>query len=529
MLILRAVALMLLGMLPGAVLAAGEDTTFSVTEYRVLGNTVLEPIDIERTVYPFLGEGKKFADVEAARTALEATYHERGYGTVFVDIPEQDVGDGVVRLRVTEGRLHSVRIEGAKYFSEKKLLARMPEATPGAVPELLKLQQQVAAVNNESADRSVTPVLKAGPLPGTVDLSLKVDDHLPLTAFAELNNQYSVGTSHLRANAGIGYSDLFGALDDLQLQYTWTPQKPKEVNVIVASYTSRPFAGGLKMGLTYVHSGSDVPTVGALGVLGKGDIFSGRLTIPAAFTQETTQSVFVGADYKRFFENIRIDANTSLVTPIAYVNLSAGFSGIWRAPTRLWSLTASANAGARGVVNDPAAFENKRFRAPADYFYIREDAFVQQTLPAGFSLKLRLAGQYTLDPLITNENFAIAGADGVRGFLETEELGDSGVKAQVQLGSPAWQPLTWFGGRVFVFYDAGRAHVLEPVSDTQRIDVLLKSAGAGFELIGGPHLNGSLTYARALSNGAWSTVNKVEVPATYNGESRLLFTVRGSF
>ena len=528
---MRGSVLLLLSMLVAAPSeAAGEPApAFDVAEYRVLGNSVLAAIDIERTVYPFLGPAKTLADVEAARAALETAYHEHGYGTVFVDIPEQDVGDGIVRLRVTEGRLHSVRIEGAKYFSEKKLLARMPEATAGTVPELGRLQQQIAAVNNDSADRAVTPVLKAGPVPGTVDLNLKVDDHLPLTAFAELNNQYSIGTSHLRANAGIGYADLFGALDNLQLQYTWTPQKTKEVNVFVASYTSRPVGDGLKFGLTYVHSGSDVPTVGALGVLGKGDIFSGRLTIPVAFTQATTQSFFVGADYKRFDENIRIDANTSLVTPISYFNLTAGFAGIWRAPSRLWSLNASANAGARGIVNDPAAFENKRFRAPADYFYIREDAFVQQALPAGFAFRLRAAGQYTLDPLITNENFAIAGADGVRGFYETEELGDYGLKGQAQLDSPAWQPLTWFGGKLFVFYDAGRAYTLEPVSDTQRTHVLLKSAGAGFELLGGPHLNGTLTYARALSNGAWSTINNVQVPATYSGESRLLFTVRGSF
>src|SRR5262245_52201464 len=68
---------------------------FLISEYRVLGNTVLPNIEIEETLYPRLGPDKTIDDVEKARSALESYYHDRGYGTVFVDVPEQDVSDGV--------------------------------------------------------------------------------------------------------------------------------------------------------------------------------------------------------------------------------------------------------------------------------------------------------------------------------------------------------------------------------------------------------------------------------------------------
>src|SRR3974390_1653095 len=97
--------------------ASAEAEKFNIWEFRVLGNTQLSAPEIERVVYPFLGAGKLFETVEAARAALEKYYHDRGYGTVFVDIPEQDVADGVVRLRVTEGRLAHVRLTGARYMS----------------------------------------------------------------------------------------------------------------------------------------------------------------------------------------------------------------------------------------------------------------------------------------------------------------------------------------------------------------------------------------------------------------------------
>ena len=45
-------------------------------------------------------------------------------------------------------------------------------------------------------------------------------------------------------------------------------------------------------------------------------------------------------------------------------------------------------------------------------------------------LKLRAAGQAAAEPLITNEDFSIAGIDGVRGYLESEVLGDQGFQVR---------------------------------------------------------------------------------------------------
>src|SRR5580693_2345027 len=142
--------------------AGKSEQSFEVTEYRVVGNTVLAGRDIERLLYPLLGPKKTIADVEVARKQLEDLYHQRGYGTAFVDIPPQTVREGLVRLRVTEGRIESTVISGAKYFPERDVIAQLPAATPGTVLQLSKLQEQLGAVNSETPDRAVVPILKAG-------------------------------------------------------------------------------------------------------------------------------------------------------------------------------------------------------------------------------------------------------------------------------------------------------------------------------------------------------------------------------
>ena len=56
-----------------------------------------------------------------------------GFAEAYVvDIPPQQISDDVVRLRVTEGRIRERTIQGARYFSEGKILEARHSPTFGA-------------------------------------------------------------------------------------------------------------------------------------------------------------------------------------------------------------------------------------------------------------------------------------------------------------------------------------------------------------------------------------------------------------
>jgi hemolysin activation/secretion protein len=491
---------------------------FDISEYRVLGNTVLTGRDIERLLYPLLGPGKTLADVQSAKTALEKLYHDRGYGTVFVDIPPQTVSDGVVRLRVTEGRVERTEISGAHYFPERDVIAQLPAAAPGAVLQITKLQEQLGTLNTQTPDRAVVPILKAGSEPGTVDLNLQVSDTLPLHGSLELNNQATIDTRDLRSVASLRYDDLFGRLDSLSLQYQTTPEQIDQVRVIAANYLVHAFDSGLQPSLSYINSNSNVPTAGTLGVLGIGEIWSARLAYPLPTGPGSVQTLNLGADYKHFRNTINQNATTAFDTPISYINLSAGYSATWRSALATTTFSLGANAGPRGLANNPAAFANDRYKGQANYFDLRGDLASTFKLPADFALRLRFAGQGATEPLITNEDYSIAGVDGVRGYLESEELGDKGAKGTVQLNSPGLHAFDRVLGDAYGFFDAGRVSVIDPLAG-ELGGVTLRSWGFGFDVLPGQKLTGALTWAKVLDNAS----------VTRAGDSRALFFLRGSF
>lgn len=503
----------------GAAASAPAAAPFDLWEIRVLGNSVLEPVAVESVVYPFLGPARSITDVEAARAALEKTFHDRGYGTVFVDIPEQEVNQGIVRLRVTEGRLNAVRITGATYFPVQDVRAGIPAATAGEVPHLPTLQQQIAGINGVTGDRRIAPVLKAGPVPGTVDLELKVEDKLPFHGNVEVNNAYTADTSELRAIAAVSYDNAFGRMDSASLQYQTSPQEPSEVSVLAASYVARLPGTDARLAAFYVHSDSDVATVGALGVLGKGDIAGLRYVNPLGDGPASGQTLTFGVDYKDFSENILLDADTSVRTPISYVNWLASYAAGTRIGVVDLAGEAAANFGIRGVGNDSQEFADKRYRGRPNYFYLRGEGSATVALPFKAALRVGMAGQGAAEPIIPNEQFAIGGSLGPRGYLDAEALGDNGYKASLQVIAPRVSLFEErFAFDYYAFTDYGLVSTMNALPGEARTTDL-SSVGIGLDLWAPGNVVGSLAWAYPLVDG----------PRTAEGDSRVHFSLRSSW
>jgi hemolysin activation/secretion protein len=497
---------------------AAAEEKFDVWEYRVLGTNVLERRAVERAVYPYLGPQKTLADVEQARQALEAAYRNAGYSTAFVDIPEQTVDVGIVRLNVTEGKLDRVRVSGARYFSNRQILARLPSLEPGTVPHFPDVQQELAALNRVTPDRSVTPVLRAGRYPGTVDMELKVKDDLPFHGNVEVNDRYTADTTELRTNVVLGYDNLWQKAHSFSLQYQVAPQATEEANVLAATYIARLEEAKTILAMYYVDSSSDVATIGTLGVIGKGKIFGVRGIRPFEGIGRFFHNATLGIDYKDFEESISLTDNT-VVTPITYVNWSANYAFGWSFPKSTSDFQIGASWGMRGVGNDDFEFEQKRYKARGNYAFLTGTATHSREVFGHARFVTRLGWQYASTPLISNEQYIAGGMTTVRGYLEAEELGDLGADISVELHSPSLlktkrvADLHFFG-----FFDYATLRLNDPLPGQDPAS-RISSTGVGFRFAGLGGLSADIDWARALRDGTH----------VLEGEDRYLFRVTYGF
>lgn len=474
--------------------------TFSILEYQVEGNTLMRPIDIEVAVTPYLGEGKSIKDVESARRSLEKMYHDHGYQTVLVNIPQQEVSSGVVRLAVIEAPVGQFQIKGSRYHSLEAIRAAVPQLQPGSVPDFNEVQKGLAQLNH-AEDLRVTPVLRASSTPGKVDVDLNVQDSLPLHATLEVNNRYSANTSHTRVIGELSYANLFQRNQSLSLQYQTAPDQPSDAKIGSVSYVI-PTQSGPIWALYAVRSDSNIAAVGTLGVIGNGSIFGVRLIEPlmsdsAAFYHNFT----AGLDYKDFKQDVALQGSDTVSSPAKYPPLSLEYGATWLGGLDAIHHTAAISGArsstavdlglsflVRGFFTNATEFSDKRAGAGPSYVIFRPSLQRQQLLPANWSVVGKIDGQLASGPLISNEQYGAGGAESVRGYAESERLGDNGLRGSVELRTPHL-----LGGispsvtqsYAFLFADGARVRILEPLPG-QQTGYRLGSIGFGLRLkVGG--------------------------------------------
>jgi hemolysin activation/secretion protein len=468
---------------------------FDINEFRVEGADSLPQIEFEAAVYPFLGPNRSAEDVEKARTALEKAYHDKGFQTVGVAIPQQDAQRGFVVLKVTENRVGRLRVKGSRYFDLANIKRSAPSIQEGTLPDFKQVTKDIVALN-KWPDRRVTPALRAGVAPGTVDVDLNVEDTFPLHGSVELNNRQSPSTTPLRASVSLHYDNLWQRGDSATVSFQEAPLNPKDAMVISGSYLARTDIDWLNVLIYGLKSDSNVATVGGANVVGPGQVIGGRAVITLPSKGELFHTLSLGVDYKDFKQTLAL-ASDSFDSPVSYVPLVASYGATWQGDGRLTQLNATLTTGLRGIGSSPDEFDAKRFKATASFISLHADLSHTQDLPGGAQLFGKMQGQITDQPLVSSEQLSLGGQDTIRGYLESEVLGDYGVAGTLELRSPNIAPYleqklenplgapikfnAFDDWRFFAFADAGRARLRDPLPEQQN-QFDLASYGIGTRL-----------------------------------------------
>jgi hemolysin activation/secretion protein len=516
---------MVAGLCAGSFHAAGQTAAtgvarhFDIMEYVVDGNTVLAVPDIEEAVYPFLGEARTADDVDKARKALEEAYQKHGFQTVQVSIPQQGVESGIVHLQVAENPVGRLRVVDAQYHLPSAIKATAPSVAEGKVIDMAAVQKDIVALN-QSPGLRVTPQLKAGKDPGTVDVDLKVEDTLPLHASLEINDQHNQDTTPLRLVGTVGYDNLWQLGHSLSLTYEIAPEDQRDAKVFSGSYLARIPDSPVSLLVYGIKSDSDVAALASTDVIGRGNIFGLRAVVNLPGGDGFFQSVTAGIDRKDLTQNV-LTLNVPSNAPVLYYPVTLAYHASLTGGGAETQLDASLNFSVAGLGSNSTKFDTQRYDALRQYFYLKAGASRLQPLGGGYALFARIDGQITGDSLLSSEQLSAGGANSVRGYLEAERIGDYGARATVELRTPSFGEAVsakindW---HMLVFADGAALALRNPLAGEQS-SISLGSLGVGTRLTAFDDLNAALDIAFPLANAS----------VTRTGDVRFHFRVSSGF
>ncbi len=439
-------------------------TFLDILEFNIEGNSLLEKSVVEQALAPYLGYTRTVGDVDKAARALQSVYRDQGFPTVFVEVPEQDVVNGVVKLSVVEGKIRRVRVDGSRYFSLQEIRDKMPSITEGAVLHLPSLQQDQQQANMANADLAVVPVIKPGPVPDAIYVDLSVEDSVPVHGGIEVTNYHSSNTTPTRVAADISYRNLWQKNHEMSLQMQVSPENLDEVQVIAGSYSLPMNTRGAKLSFIAVDSNSEVATVDDINVLGDGSIFTVRYIHPFILEPNALHTFSMGVDYKDFMETIDASDDNSLKTPIDYVSWSGGYNMFSRSDWIKDTLSLSFVLGIRGVVNSDEDFGVKGNQALSNFLLWKFDWRRGYQFGDGWEFSHRIRAQLTDSSLVSNEKFSAGGVNTVRGYYESQVQGDYGGIANLELQTPELgKNVSWMdSAKLGLFYEAANVRLKNP-------------------------------------------------------------------
>jgi hemolysin activation/secretion protein len=508
--------------------------SFSIQAIDVVGVTKLTASDVEKIIYPFVGPNKSSSDVEAARKAIQDAYVERGFEAVIVETPPQvDTAfeQGLIALKVNETPIGTVTVTDARFHSARSVEKSIPSLQPGKPIDFKALQAEITAANR-FPDRAITPRFKAGVAPGTIDAELKVRDEFPLHATFELNNDNSPNTTPLRLSGSARYTNLWGVGHTINAGFVIAPENQNDSAVTSFSY-SAPLLGSPWTLTAYGYrSNSNIAALGGTNVLGNGYQLGARATYRLP-TEKAYHAFSFGLDYKNFKQDIIVQG-TTFRSPIEYVPLVLGYTFSQATDAEQIELNLNSTLGLRILkqeqCRDPAnilqcdivgGFRSKDVDSIENFSHVNLDIAYTAVFKGDWIAAAKLSGQYADAHLVTNEQFALGGISTVRGYFQSEIVGDNGISGSIEFRTPSLA--TYLGSfvdefRFFSFAETGFTRVISPLID-QRSEFRIGSFGGG---------------ARAKLFNRLSGEVAVGVPVVTStnsrkGDPRITFTAKSEF
>ena len=438
---------------------AVDDIEFDILGVEFEGGSVFSQGDMEALFSPLFSKKVALEALREAAAKLETKYRERGYFLVRVFVPPQQVKDGIFKIKIVEGYINEVFIQG----SDDKMNARIEKFAlqlTAYKPLSLSTLERVLLLLNDLPGVSGTAVLRQGAELGASNLLVTVNP-LPTSQSITVGNENAkdVGPASINYNLNV--------TEPLDLPGFWNLNLTQagdlvhsELYALSTRYSQAIGNDGAvwSIGLTASQAYPGL-YLAYLDIVSTSTAINPKLHYPLMRTRESSVYIDTGISVNRSQTDIKSSLSTSAVrTNVAEFTPSWNLDG-WMDGTQTLSL--SAFKGFQGFGSNLAS-DALAFSSPFNPDFLKFDYSFQRTqqLPKNFSIQMNISGQFTRDKLPSAELASYGGQSSGRGYDSGAISGDRGigflfeVRRDTQI---AWAP--YIGNmQLYASFDASAAN-----------------------------------------------------------------------
>lgn len=496
--------------------AGAEKVKLVLKSVDVEGQTVYDEVQIRAVYDSMIGTTITLADVFGIADRLTAKYRNDGYILTQVVVPPQTIDGGHVKLRVVEGFVENVTIQGATRANPgwlegyaQKLRAQKPLNS--------KALERYVLLINDLAGMNARAVLSPSKTPGATDITLVVDQK-PFDAFFQIDNRGTRFLGPLQLNAGVRFNNTLGLYEGLNFQGVWTPD---HTELAYGAFTwQQPLNHeGTRLSTTVSYTKTDPGfTLTPFDV--EGDAKTVNLDLTHPFIRSRNKNLYGSLKFN-FLNSERTDNIPGGGAEDRLRVLRAG--GTFQFTDSLLGVNTLSAEASKGLdfLNASDKGDARLTRALGDPQFFKLNAEVSRTqrITNIFEAYLSATGQLSSDTLLASEEFGVGGVNYGSAYDNSEITGEDGFAARFELraNNPVALPVSLL--QLYGFVDGGQVNDPDNAVPRDRRRSLV-SAGGGARLNLDDRFAGTLEVAVPMT---------ADVQTEGDDNPRLFASITGKF
>ena len=398
-----------------------DTSTIPVQQIQVVGSTIFSDADFAPLVQPFIGRSLTLEELRGVADSITQLYLDRGYITSRAVLVDQVIAEGVVQIRVIEGAIEHIEIEGNRRTSASYIRSRIGL---GAIPPVSQnaLEDQLRLLRLDPLFENVEASLRPGSSLGESILVVRVTEADPFFGNASIDNYSPPSVGSERLGVALGYRNLTGQGDELFGSYYHSTTGGSDVLDLSYRIPLNSMNGTLQVRAAPSFYQITDPEFAVFDIEGRSRLYELSYRQPVLRSPRQELALSLGFSYEDgetlVFDQLTDESTTSVIR--------FGQDYVRREPTGAWALRSQFNLGTDLLDATTGSTPDGQF-----FSWLGQVQRVQ-ILSANHLLVAQLDVQLTPDPLLPSQQFVIGGGQSVRGYEQNVRLGDNGIRFSVE-------------------------------------------------------------------------------------------------
>jgi hemolysin activation/secretion protein len=480
--------------------AGSEKVRFTLKRIDVAGAKQMPQSEIESLYKNKIGKAISLADVYDIANRITRAYRDNGFMLSRAIVPQQEIGDGVVKITVVEGFVSGYNIQGDAGGSTDKLNAYAKKLVGTGTLSVTNLERYLLLMNDLPGIKVRSVLSPSRTVANGADVTFVVEKDV-FEGIATVDNFGNDFIGEERLTVGGQLNSIFST-EQLNGTFLWVPDH-SELYYYNAGFRQNIGNEGTKFGLNASYSLTSPDLPGALAALGtEGKSFNYGFTLDHPFIRSRRVNVVGGIAFDVTKNKTNYPAALSAIETkdeqrvlringqTSYLDGLAGYNVLGASVSQGFEILGSSEKG-----------DAQLSRAEGDpgFTKLSFDVSRLQRIWGPVTALFAGTGQVSADPLLASEEFGFGGDAFGRGYDSSEITGDHGLAGKIELiytNSPDRQFLNQY--QLYTFYDLGAVWNKDPGAGQDSRESAA-SAGIGARLAFTPDVRGEAFLAKPLT------------------------------